>query len=124
MVGTKETTRFTIGVDVSCSDGVTGEVRLACTLAHFEELEAAEETQFLPGTPYPGYDPRHVDSWPYFGMIGAVRGGTGLGIGDISDPVTIESCPWARWPCAAANQSLPTTGTSARSRGSSWSCRA
>ena len=105
-----ETTPFTIGADVSCTDGVSGqvtrvivdpvaravthlvvepkhhydrgrlvpldlvdatagEIRLRCTLAEFEELDPAEETQFLPGTPgYPGYDPEQVLSSPYYGM--------------------------------------------------------
>ena len=115
-----ETTPFTIGADVSCSDGVcgrvsrvvvdpvartvthlvvepkhrldvgrlvplgladatAGEIRLRCTLADFEELDPAEETQFLPGTPgYPGYDPEQVLSMPYYGM------GPGMGV-----PVTV-----------------------------------
>jgi sporulation protein YlmC with PRC-barrel domain len=115
-----ETTPFTIGADVSCSDGAcgrvsrvvvdpvartvthlvvepkhrldvgrlvplgladatAGEIRLRCTLADFEELDPAEETQFLPGTPgYPGYDPEQVLSMPYYGM------GPGMGV-----PVTV-----------------------------------
>ena len=108
-----ETTPFTIGADVSCTDGAcgkvsrvvvdpvartvthlvvepgywhgpgrlvplgladatAGEVRLRCTLADFEKLDPAEETQFLPGTPgYPGYDPEQVLSMPYYGMGGS-----------------------------------------------------
>ncbi len=104
-----ETTSFTIGADVSCTDGgcgkvtcvivdpvaravshlvvepkhhhdrgrlvpldlvdaTTGEIRLRCTLAEFERLDPAEETQFLPGTPgYPGYDPGQVLYMPYYG---------------------------------------------------------
>jgi sporulation protein YlmC with PRC-barrel domain len=119
-VAMTETTPFTIGADVSCSDGgcgkvsrvvvdpvartvthlvvepkhrldvgrlvplgladaTAGEVRLRCTLADFEKLDPAEETQFLPGTPgYPGYDPEQVLSMPYYGM------GTGMGV-----PVTV-----------------------------------
>ena len=115
-----ETTPFTIGSHVSCSDGAcgkvsrvvvdpvartvthlvvepkhrldagrlvplgladatSGEIRLRCTLADFEELDPAQETQFLPGTPgYPGYDPEQVLSMPYYGM------GPGMGV-----PVTV-----------------------------------
>ncbi len=104
-----ETTSFTIGADVSCTDGgcgkvtcvivdpvaravthlvvepkhhhdrgrlvpldlvdaTTGEIRLRCTLAEFESLDPAEETQFLAGTPgYPGYDPGQVLYMPYYG---------------------------------------------------------
>jgi sporulation protein YlmC with PRC-barrel domain len=114
-VAMTETTPFTIGADVCCSDGACGkvtrvvvdpvartvthlvvepghwrgpgrlvplgladatadEIRLRCTLADFEELDPAEETQFLPGTPgalgYPGYDPEVVLSMPYYGMGG------------------------------------------------------
>ena len=124
-----ETTPFTIGADVSCSDGAcgkvtrvvvdpvartvthlvvepkhrldvgrlvplgladatAGEVRLRCTLADFEELDPAEETQFLPGTPgYPGYDPEQVLSMPYY------RIGMGMGGGDVPVAVTYDAVP-------------------------------
>ena len=116
-----ETTPFTIGDDVSCSDGAcgkvtrvvvdpvartvthlvvepghwhgpgrlvplgladaaAGQIRLRCTLADFEELDPAEETQFLPGTPgYPGYDPDQVLWMPYYsmGMGGGMAGNYG-----------------------------------------------
>ena len=56
-------------VPVDLVDATTDEVRLRCTLAEFEELDPAEETQFLPGTPgYPGYDPEQVMFMPYYGM--------------------------------------------------------
>jgi sporulation protein YlmC with PRC-barrel domain len=121
-----ETTTFTIGADVSCTDGVggeltrvivnpvaravthlavepkhrhgsarlvpldlvdatTGEIRLRCTLAEFEELDPAEETQFLPGTPgYPGYDPEQVAFMPYYGM-----GGMGMAGAEAYAPMTV-----------------------------------
>ena len=66
--------RYDLGrlVPLDLIDATTGEVRLRCTLADFEELDPAEETQFLPGTPgYPGYDPEQVLSMPYYGMGGA-----------------------------------------------------
>jgi hypothetical protein len=89
-------------VPLDIVDATTGEVRLACTLAEFDELKAAEETQFLPGAPgYPGYDEGHVVSWPYYGMIGGIGGGMGGGMGgsmglgmrNISHPVTIDVLP-------------------------------
>ena len=118
-------TTFTIGADVSCTDGVggevtrvvvdpvaravthlavepkhrhgsarlvpldlvdatTGEIRLRCTLAEFEKLDPAEETQFLPGTPgYQGYDPEQVAFMPYYGM------GMGAGMAGAYAPVTV-----------------------------------
>ena len=118
-------TTFTIGADVSCTDGVggevtcvvvdpvaravthlavepkhrhgsarlvpldlvdatTGEIRLRCSLAEFEELDPAEETQFLPGTPgYQGYDPEQVAFMPYYGV------GMGAGMAGAYAPVTV-----------------------------------
>jgi len=118
-----DTTEFTIGSDVSCSDGVCGElkrvvvdpvakalthlvvdpkhgsgegrlvpvdlvasagkeIRLRCATAEFDELEQAEETQFLPGVSGPwGYGEGQIVSWPYYGlgMGGMGMGGMGLG---------------------------------------------
>jgi len=111
-VAMAETTQFTIGADVSCSNGVcgelsrvvidpvarvvthlvaepkhrqglgrlvpldlvdatTGEVRLGCTVAEFDKLGAAEETQFVPGSRYLGYSPGQVLSWPYYTLMGS-----------------------------------------------------
>jgi hypothetical protein len=81
-------------VPLDLVDATTGEVRLACTLAQFDKLEPAEETQFLPGTGgYPGYEPGHVVTWPYFGMGGIMRGGMGLGVGNMSHPITVDVVP-------------------------------
>ena len=105
-----KTTPFTIGADVSCIEGVCGEVsrvvvdpvaravthlvvepkgrqglgrlvpldlvdategeiRLRCSLADFEDLDPAEETQFVPGTRgYAAYGPEQVLCWPYSGL--------------------------------------------------------
>jgi len=61
-------------VPLDLIDATTGEIRLRCTLADFDKLDPAEETQFLPGTPgYPGYDPEQVLYMPYYG--------TGMGMG-------------------------------------------
>ncbi len=61
-------------VPLNLVDATTGEIRLRCTLEEFEELDPAEETQFLPGTPgYPGYDSEQVLYMPYYG--------TGMGTG-------------------------------------------
>jgi sporulation protein YlmC with PRC-barrel domain len=126
-----ETTIFTIGAKVSCTDGVCGDVirvvvdpitrtvthlvvepkhrialgrlvpltlvhataggiRLRCTLAQFEKLDWAEETQFLPGSGgYPGYNPGQVLTWPYYGL----GGGGGLGMGNIPQPVILDRVP-------------------------------
>ena len=59
-------------VPLGLADATAGGIRLRCTLADFDKLDPAEETQFLPGTPgYPGYDPETVLFMPYYGMSGA-----------------------------------------------------
>ena len=129
-----EMTSFTIGSEVSCSDGACGEVSrvivdpvarvvthlvveprhrrglgrlvpldlldtssggitLGCTLAEFEDLESAEETQFVPGSGgYAEYGPEQVLSWPYYGLGGAagVQGDT---VVPISQTVTYDDVP-------------------------------
>ena len=75
-------------VPLGLADATTGEIRLRCTLADFEKLDPAEETQFLPGTPgYPGYDPEQVLSMPYYGM------GTGMGGAYLPATVTYDTVP-------------------------------
>jgi len=117
-----ETTQFTIGSDVSCSDGACGKlgrvvvdpvaetithlvvepkhrpglgrlvpldlvdastdsVRLRCTTAAFDQLDLAEETQFLPGSNgYGVYGPDQMFSWPYYGLGGMAAGGLVPGV--------------------------------------------
>jgi sporulation protein YlmC with PRC-barrel domain len=126
-----DTTQFTIGADVSCTDGIcgevirvvvdpivrsvthlvvepkhrqglgrlvplelvdasTGELRLRCTIAEFEKLDDAEETDFLLGTSgYGGYSPGQVLSWPYYGLGGDM----GLGIGNLAQPIIYDKVP-------------------------------
>jgi PRC-barrel domain len=111
-----ETTPFTIGAEVSCSDGACGvvcrvivdpvaravthlvvepkhrldlaklvplglvessgdQVRLSCTTAEFEQLDDAEETQFIPGAGgVPAYGQDQALSWPYYGLGPGVAG--------------------------------------------------
>ena len=72
----------------------TGEVRLRCTAAEFDKLEAAEETQFLPGSSgYADYGPGQVLSWPYYGLGMSGGGGMGLGMGNVSQTVTYDTVP-------------------------------
>jgi hypothetical protein len=65
---------------VEPSPEATGDaIRLHCTLAHFETLEDAEETQLLAGTDASwGYDEGQILALPYFGLG---IGGMGLGMG-------------------------------------------
>ena len=129
-----KTTPFMIGADVSCTDGVCGEVsrvvvdpvaravthlvvepkgrqglgrlvpldlidategeiRLSCSLAEFENLDPAEETQFVPGTwGYATYGPEQVLSWPYSSLGGSasVEGDQNTGV---SQTTTYDTVP-------------------------------
>ncbi|MHB1511094.1 MAG: PRC-barrel domain-containing protein [Acidimicrobiales bacterium] len=140
-----ETTEFTIGSDVSCSDGTCGELRrvvvdpvaralthlvveakhrqgmghlvpidlvssagaeihLRCTVAHFEALDDAEETQFLPGAIGQwGYGQDQMLSQPYYGLgmgmggmgtggMGMV-GGMGMGMNPGPQPIYLDRVP-------------------------------
>ena len=69
-----------------------GQIRLRCTLAEFEKLDSAEETQFVPGTRgYEAYGPEQVMSQPWFSLgAGAVPGET---VSGISETVTYDAVP-------------------------------
>jgi sporulation protein YlmC with PRC-barrel domain len=70
-----------------------GQVRLRCSRAEFEQLDSAEETQFLPGTRgYEDYGPEQVLSWPWASLGGAasVPGDT---VGGVSETVTFDTIP-------------------------------
>jgi sporulation protein YlmC with PRC-barrel domain len=77
-------------VPLDLVDATTGDLRLRCTLAEFESLDPAEETEFLPGTPgYPGYDPGQVLCSPYYGMGASVGAG-----GDyVPQTITYDTVP-------------------------------
>jgi sporulation protein YlmC with PRC-barrel domain len=112
-----DNTTFTIGADVSCTDGdcgavnrvvvdpvartvthlavepkgrlglsrlvpldlvdvAEGQIRLRCTLAEFEKLDPAEETQFVPSTrAYAAYGPAQVLTWPFLSLGAATPPG-------------------------------------------------
>jgi len=127
-----ETTQFTIGSDVTGSDGTCGELRrvvvdpvaralthlvveekhrqgtghlvpidlvgssgaeihLLCTVAQFEALEDAEDTQFLPGASGQwGYGQDQMLSQPYYGLG---MGGMGMGMSPGPQPITSDRVP-------------------------------
>jgi sporulation protein YlmC with PRC-barrel domain len=72
-----------------------GGVNLSCTLEQFEQLDWAEETQFVPGTRgYEEYGPEQVLSWPYYGVKGGQSGGvSGANVPWTSETVTYDSVP-------------------------------
>ena len=73
-------------VPLALVDATTGEVRLRCTLAEFDELDQAEETQFLPGSAgFADYGPGQVICWPYYGVGGSM--------GSVSQAITYDTVP-------------------------------
>jgi sporulation protein YlmC with PRC-barrel domain len=54
------------------------DVRLSCTMTEFEELDAAEETELVPGTKdWEDYAGEPLASWPYYAPPG-LMGGPGM----------------------------------------------
>lgn len=153
-----QTTEFTIGADVSCTDGdcgkvrrvvvdpiaravthlvveprhrqglgrlvpldlvdaTTGEIRLRCTVAAFEQLDSAEETQFIPGSSgYAAYGPGQVVSWPYYGL------GGGAGVMDaemagVSQTVTYDKVPLGEVDVCRGDHVQATDGVIGRVQG-------
>ncbi len=70
----------------SGSDGV----RLGCTLAQFDRLPHAEETDFLPGgSGYEDYEAHESYYWPYYG----IEGGADPMVANASGIVTRDTLP-------------------------------
>jgi len=83
-------------VPLDLVDAGAGEIRLRCTKAEFENLAAAEETQFLPATDdYGGYGPGQIGFMPYYGLGGGmIVPGVTPGDGEIPPQViTTDSVP-------------------------------
>jgi hypothetical protein len=81
-------------VPLDLVDATTDGVDLKCTVAAFEQLDPAEETQFVLGDGgYGGYDPEQVLSWPYYGLGIGMGVGMGLGLGNVGQPVVADTVP-------------------------------
>ncbi len=82
-------------VPVELAETAGDVVALRCTLAEFERLDSAEETQFVPGTiGYEQYGPEQVLSWPYYGLHGGQAGGiAGADVPGVSQTVTYDTVP-------------------------------
>jgi len=101
-------------VPLTLIDAATGQIRLRCTLAQFEKLDWAEETQFLPGgVGYPGYNPGQVLTWPYYGL----GGGGGLGMRNPSQAVIIDKVPVGEIAVRRGEQVHATDGVIGRVQG-------
>ena len=80
-------------VPLDLVDATGGEIRLRCTMAEFERLDAAEETQFVPGTRgYEAYGPDQVLSQPWL-SLGGSPGVEGELVSGVSETVTYDAIP-------------------------------
>jgi sporulation protein YlmC with PRC-barrel domain len=80
-------------VPLDLVDSTGGEIRLRCTLAEFEKLDAAEETQFVPGTRgYAAYGPEQVLAWPY-SSLGGIDSVAGEIVSGVSETITYDTLP-------------------------------
>ena len=80
-------------VPLDLVDATDGEIRLRCTLAEFDSLDSAEDTQFVPGTRgYAAYGPDQVLSWPYSSLTGTA-GVEGDKVTGVSETVTYDTVP-------------------------------
>ena len=72
-------------------------MRLRCTEAQFDALDAAEETRFLEGADgHAGYGAEEALYWPYYsiGMGGVAIGDTGLApLADLPPTMTLDTVP-------------------------------
>jgi sporulation protein YlmC with PRC-barrel domain len=85
-------------VPLDLVDATEGSIQLRCTLAEFDKLGSAEETQFLPGSEtFAEYGPGQASSWPYYGLgIGGgmgIAGGMGIGLADVAPTVVLDKVP-------------------------------
>jgi sporulation protein YlmC with PRC-barrel domain len=82
-------------------------IMLSCTLAQFAQFDAAEETQFVPGTRgYELYGPEQVLSWPYYRLGDAVMDPELEG--KTSQTVTVDTVPLGK---VAVRRGVPVHAT-------------
>jgi hypothetical protein len=56
-------------VPIGLAEVAPGQVRLNCSLAEFEQLDSAEETEFIPAPAgFGDYGPPSALAWPYYGL--------------------------------------------------------
>ena len=64
-------------VPIDLAEVTADGIRLHCTKAEFEQLDPAEETDFVAGSGHPGYQPDQVLWMPYYGLSGVWTEGQG-----------------------------------------------
>jgi sporulation protein YlmC with PRC-barrel domain len=77
-------------VPLSLVDATADEITMHCTVAEFEQLDAAEETRFLPGLDEL-YAQGQVLSWPYYSL--GAPGMPAFADPGLEEPVTYDRVP-------------------------------
>jgi len=80
-------------VPVDLVDATTGQIRLRCTLAEFQVLRLAQETESVPDldpTGHPGHATKQVPWWPRYPWVHVSRG---PGKPEAPQEVTVDSVP-------------------------------
>ena len=106
-------------VPLELVDATTTEVRLRCSAAEFDKLDAAEETHFLqPGNGYEGYEPGQTFAWPYYPIGGLGLGGMGYGgMGSVPEVMITEKVPLGEVDVHRGDQVQATDGDIGRVQG-------
>lgn len=80
-------------VPLDLVDAGPQEIRLRCSRAEFDQLDSAEESQFVPELGgYSAYGPGEVLTWPYYGLGGGLGFGVGTGL-DGPSVITEDTAP-------------------------------
>jgi len=93
-------------VPLDLVEAAGGGIRLRCTVAEFEALDPAEDTQFVPGTAgYAAYGPEQVVAWPYYGLAGpAIAPGVDPAAVGVSQTVTYDTLPLGEVPTSSGSR--------------------
>jgi sporulation protein YlmC with PRC-barrel domain len=103
-------------VPLDLIDATPEEVKLRCTTAEFGQLDAAEETQFLPGSSgYAGYRPGQTFSWPFYGLGWGMPGA--MGMGSLPQTVIYDTVPLGEVTVRRGEQVHATDGDIGRVQG-------
>ncbi|MEO9138028.1 MAG: PRC-barrel domain-containing protein [Jatrophihabitans sp.] len=112
-------------VPLALLDTTTSVVRLRCTLAEFNKLEAADESHFISGSHgYDGYSGGQILRLPYYGLgngLGLGAGGLSLGmtadLGNLDLPVTTDIVPSGEVSVHRGDRVIATDGEIGRVQG-------
>lgn len=105
-------------VPVDLVDATGAQIALRCTVAEFDQLESADERQFMAGTGGEwGYGGEQVLSWPYYGLGPGSIGALDEWGGNAAQPVTYDKVPVGEVEVCRGDQLHATDGAIGRVQG-------